>query len=137
MLLSNDELTMVKQEEVIHSSKVRGLCTRPRKVRGLSPPTSAPYGVDCELSLVCSKIVETNFKNDEHSAPYRWVINTAGVRETEKASGNQPTHGAESRNPTSTALLGVDSILPPCWQLRNDLFLNWNSNQSKQRESWP
>ena len=72
VLLSHDELTMVKQEEVIHSSKVRGLCISPRKVGGLSPPpASVAYGVDCELSLVCSKIVETNFKNDEHSAPYR------------------------------------------------------------------
>ena len=62
---------MVKQEEVIHSSKVRGLCTPPRKVGGLSPPSSPAYGVDCEPFLVCSKIVETNFKNDEHSAPYR------------------------------------------------------------------
>ena len=79
VLLSHDELIMVKQEEVIHSSKARGLCT--------PPPASAAYGVDCELSLVCSKIVETNFKNDEHSAPYRCVINTAGVRDTEKRRG--------------------------------------------------
>ena len=70
VLLNHDELTMVKQEEVIHSSKVRALCTPPaRKVGGLSPPASAAYGVDCELSLVCTKIVETNFKSDEHSAP--------------------------------------------------------------------
>ena len=88
-----------------------------RKVGGLKtppPPASAAYGVDCELSLVCSKIVEANFKNDEHSAPYRWVINTTGVRDTEKTSGNQPPHGAESRNPASTALLGVDIIAPLC-----------------------
>ena len=85
VLLSHDELTMVKQEEVIHSSKMRGLCISPRKVGGLSPaPASVAYGVDCELFLVCSKIVETNFKNDEHSAPYRWVTNTEGVRDTEK-----------------------------------------------------
>ena len=115
VLLSHDELTMVKQEEVIHSSKVRGLCISPRKVGGLSPaPASVAYGVDCELSLVCSKNVETNFKNDEHSAPYRWVTNSEGVRDTEKTSGNQPPHGAESRNPASTALLGVDIISPLC-----------------------
>ena len=77
-------------------------------------PASAAYGVDCELSLVCSKIVETNFKNDEHSAPYRCVINTAGVRDTEKTSGNQPPHGAESRKPPSTAFFGVDVIAPFC-----------------------
>ena len=80
---------MVKQEEVIHSSKVRGLCISPRKVGG--------------LSLVRSKIVETNFKNDEHSD-----------RVNEKASGNQPPHGAESTNPASTALQGVDIISPLC-----------------------
>ena len=115
-----------------------GLCIPPpRKVGGLSPPASAAYGVDCELSLVCSKNFETNFKNDEDSAPYRWVINTASVRGTETTSGNQPTHDAESRNPPSTALLGVDIISPLCWQLRNDLFLNWYSNQSKKWESWP
>ena len=61
---------MVKQEDVIHSSKVRGLCTPPGKSGWAKPPpASDAYGVDCELSLVCSKIVETNFKNDEHSAP--------------------------------------------------------------------
>ena len=82
--------------------------------RAKPPPASAAYGVDCELSLVCSKIVETNFKNDKHTAPYRWVTNTAGVRDTEKTSGKQPPHGAESRNPSSTALLGVDIIAPLC-----------------------
>ena len=61
VLLSHDELTMVKQEEVIHSSKVSTLCTPPRKV-GSPPPAHAAYGVDCELSLVCSQIVEPNFK---------------------------------------------------------------------------
>ena len=85
----------------------------PRKV-GSPSPASAAYGVGCELSLVCSKIVETNFKNDEHSAPYRCVTNTEGVRDTEKTSGNQPPHGAESRNSPSTALFGVDVISPLC-----------------------
>ena len=59
-------------------------------------------------------LVETNFKNDEHSALYRWVTNFAGVRDTEKTFGNQPRHGAESRNPASTALLGVDIMSPLC-----------------------
>ena len=113
MLLSHDELTMVKQEEVIHSSKVRGLCIPPRQVGGLSPaPATAAYSVDCELSLVCSKIVEMNFKNNEHSVPYRWVTNTAGVRDTEKTSGNQSPRGAESRNSPLAALFGVDIISP-------------------------
>lgn len=112
VLLSHDELTMVKQEEVIHSSKVRGLCTPQEKWE--APPAHAAYGVDCELSLVCSQIVEPNFKNDEHTALYRWVTNTAGVRDTEETSGNQPPHGAESRNPASTALLGVDIIASLC-----------------------
>ena len=53
----------------------------PKKSGRAKPPASAAYGVDCELSLVCTKIVETNFKNDEHSAPYQWVTNTAGVRD--------------------------------------------------------
>ena len=86
----------------------------PKKSGRPKPPSSPAYGVDCELFLVCSKIVETNFKNDEHSAPYRWVTNTAGVRDTETTSGNQPPHGAESRNPATTALLGVDIISPLC-----------------------
>ena len=86
----------------------------PRKLGGLSPPASVAYGVNCQLSLVCTKIVETNFKSDEHSAPYRCVTNTEGVRDTEKTSGNQPPHGAESRNSTSTALFGVDVISPLC-----------------------
>ena len=104
---------MVKQEEVIHSSKVRK--KRKEKWEGPPPPPAhAAYGVDCELSLVCSQIVEPNFKNDEHTALYRWVTNTAGVRDTEKTSGNQPSHGAESRNPASTALLGVDIIASLC-----------------------
>ena len=34
VLLSHDELTMVKQEEVIHSSKVSGLCTPQEKWKG-------------------------------------------------------------------------------------------------------
>ena len=76
----------------------------PKKSGWVKPlPASAAYGVDCELSLVRSKIVETNFKNDEHS-----------YRVNEKASGNQPPHGAESTNPASTALLGVDIISPLC-----------------------
>ena len=78
---------MVKQEEVIHSSKVRRLCTPPRKVGGLSPPASAAYGVDCELFLVCSKLVETNFKNDEHSAPYRWVTIPRALETLKKPLG--------------------------------------------------
>ena len=48
--------------------------------------------------------------------------------------GNQPTHGVESRTPPWTALLGVDIIARLCWQLTNDLFLNWNRTQSKQWE---
>ena len=87
----------------------------PPKKSGRPRLLSSPaYGVDCELFLVCSKIVETNFKNDEHSAPYRWVINTAGVRDTETTSGNQPPHDTEPTNPASTALLGVDIISPLC-----------------------
>ena len=43
--------------------------------------------VDCELSLVRSKIVETNFQNDQYSAPKLQFTNTAGVRDTKKPLG--------------------------------------------------
>ena len=60
-----------------------------------------------------------------------WVSETLRL-----TSGNQPTHGVESRTPPWTTLHGVDIIASLCWQRRNGLFLNRNriQIQSKQWE---